>query len=52
MLYSAKRIDFLYGQYFDDEIINDDLATALEQLLVYTEKSETEPLWAPSSWIQ
>lgn len=52
MLYSAKRIDFLYGQYFDEEIVNDDLAAALEQMLVHTEKSETEPLWAPSSWIQ
>lgn len=52
MIHSAERIDFLYGHFFDDVIVNDDLATALEQLLIYVGKTESEPLWAPSSWIQ
>lgn len=52
MIQSDKRINFLYGHFFDEEIINEDLATALEQLLVFVEKAENEPLWAPSSWVQ
>lgn len=52
MIHSDERINFLYGHFFDEEIINEDLATAMEQLLVCVEKAETEPLWAPSSWVQ
>lgn len=52
MIKSAERIDFLYGHFFDEEIVNDDLATAFEQLVLCAEKSETEPLWAPISWVQ
>lgn len=52
MIKSAERIDFLYGHYFDEEIINDDLATAFEQLVLCAEKAESEPLWAPISWVQ
>lgn len=52
MIRSAERIDFLYGHYFDEEIINEDLAKAFEQLLSCAERAETEPLWAPSSWVQ
>lgn len=50
MIFSAERINFLYGHFFDEEIVNEDLAVALEQLIVSTIKLETEPLWAPSSW--
>ena len=52
MVKSADRIDFLYGHFFDEEIINEDLATAFEQLVVCVERAETEPLWAPTSWVQ
>lgn len=51
MIKSAERIDFLYGHFFDEEIVNDDLATAFEQLVLAVERAETEPLWAPSSWV-
>lgn len=52
MIQSDERISFLYGHFFDEEIVNDDMATALEQLIVSVERSENEPLWAPSSWVQ
>lgn len=52
MITSAERINFLYGHFFDEEIVNEDLATALEQLLVGVEKAENEALWAPSTWVQ
>lgn len=51
MIKSAERIDFLYGHFFDEEIVNDDLAAAFEQLVIAAERAETEPLWAPSSWV-
>lgn len=52
MIQSDERISFLYGHFFDEKIVNDDLALALEQLIVSIERSENEPLWAPSSWVQ
>lgn len=47
-----ERIEFLYGHYFDEEIINDDLATCLEKLIKVVNKAESEPAWAPASWVQ
>lgn len=52
MIKSAERIDFLYGHFMDEDIVNEDLATAFEQLIGCTERAESEPLWAPSSWVQ
>jgi MAGUK p55 subfamily member 3/7 len=52
MLKSSERINFLYGHYFDDEIVNGDLAEAFEKLVSEVEKAESEPLWAPTSWVQ
>ncbi|KAM7341644.1 membrane palmitoylated protein 7-like protein metro isoform 3-T10 [Cochliomyia hominivorax] len=52
MIKSAERIDFLYGHFFDDDIINADLVTAFEKLVNTVQRLENEPLWAPSSWVQ
>lgn len=52
MIHSDQRINFLYGHFFDHEIVNDNLANALEQLLTCVERVESEPMWAPSSWLQ
>jgi guanylate kinase len=52
MLKSAERIDFLYGHFFDEEIVNDDLESAFNELCNAVERAETEPLWAPASWVQ
>ncbi|XP_061398853.1 MAGUK p55 subfamily member 7 [Musca vetustissima] len=52
MIKSSIRIDFLYGHFFDEEIINADLVTAFEKLVNIVQRVETEPLWAPSSWVQ
>ncbi|XP_059225635.1 MAGUK p55 subfamily member 7 isoform X2 [Stomoxys calcitrans] len=52
MVKSSVRIDFLYGHFFDDEILNADLVTAFEKLVNIVQRVENEPLWAPSSWVQ
>lgn len=52
MIKSSERIDFLYGHFFDEDIVNDDLAAAFEQLVLAAERADSEPLWAPSSWVQ
>uniref|UniRef100_A0A182P885 MAGUK p55 subfamily member 7 n=1 Tax=Anopheles epiroticus TaxID=199890 RepID=A0A182P885_9DIPT len=52
MIKSDERINFLYGHFCDEEIVNDDLSEAFEKLVNYANKCETEPLWAPASWVQ
>ncbi|KAL7735569.1 hypothetical protein ACLKA6_009533 [Drosophila palustris] len=52
MLKSAERIDFLYGHFFDVEIVNGELLNAFEQLVQNVHRLENEPLWAPSIWVQ
>ncbi|XP_055919451.1 MAGUK p55 subfamily member 7 isoform X4 [Eupeodes corollae] len=52
MVKHGERIDFLYGHYFDEEIVNDDLASALEKLVNCVQRAENEPLWSPASWVQ
>lgn len=52
MLKSAERIEFLYGHFFDETIVNDDLETTFEQLMECVTRSENESVWAPASWVQ
>ena len=52
MLKSAERIDFLYGHFFDEEIVNEELEDAFDELVESVTRSETESLWAPSAWVQ
>uniref|UniRef100_A0A182VSX1 MAGUK p55 subfamily member 7 n=1 Tax=Anopheles minimus TaxID=112268 RepID=A0A182VSX1_9DIPT len=52
MIKSDERINFLYGHFCDDEIVNDDLSDAFEKLVNFANKCESEPLWAPASWVQ
>ncbi|XP_035443978.1 MAGUK p55 subfamily member 7 isoform X3 [Spodoptera frugiperda] len=49
---SSNRINFLYGYMFDEEIVNEDLASALSQLLKTAWRVQSEPLWVPASWVQ
>ncbi|XP_023029207.1 membrane palmitoylated protein 7-like protein metro isoform X1 [Leptinotarsa decemlineata] len=49
---SAARIEFLYEHFFDETIVNADLAVAFRQLLAAANRLETEPLWVPASWVQ
>ncbi|CAH1113049.1 unnamed protein product [Psylliodes chrysocephalus] len=49
---AAARIEFLYDHFFDETIVNDDLALAFSQLLSAANRLETEPLWVPASWVQ
>ncbi|EDW08296.1 MAGUK p55 subfamily member 7 isoform X3 [Drosophila mojavensis] len=52
MIKSAERIDFVYGHFFDVEIVNGELVNAFEQLVQHVQRLENEPLWAPSMWVQ
>lgn len=52
MLKSAERIEFLYGHYFDETVVNEDLDASFEQLMDAVSRSENEAMWAPSSWVQ
>ncbi|XP_058125079.1 MAGUK p55 subfamily member 7 isoform X4 [Anopheles coustani] len=52
MVKSDERINLLYGHFCDDEIVNEDLTEAFEKLVSLANKSESEPLWAPASWVQ
>ncbi|XP_053624081.1 MAGUK p55 subfamily member 7 isoform X2 [Plodia interpunctella] len=49
---SSNRINFLYGYMFDEEIVNEELAGALTQLLKASWRVQSEPLWVPASWVQ
>src|SRR5262245_43418041 len=51
MIRSSSRIHFLYGHWFDEAVVNDDLSKAFEQLLRAVRRLESEPLWVPASWV-
>ncbi|CRK91557.1 CLUMA_CG005213, isoform C [Clunio marinus] len=52
MIKSADRIEFLYGHFFDDTIINDDLDAAFDKLEKSVTRAENESIWAPAYWVQ
>jgi guanylate kinase len=52
ILRSADRIEFLYGHWFDEVLVNDDLNNAFERLLKIAKKVESDPLWVPAGWVQ
>lgn len=52
ILKSAEKIEFQYGHWFDETVINDDLPKAFERLVKIVQKVETEALWVPASWVQ
>ncbi|XP_045031031.1 MAGUK p55 subfamily member 7 isoform X5 [Daphnia magna] len=51
MIRSGQRIELHYGHLFDDVIVNGDLSTAFEQLLVVARKLDTQAQWVPVSWV-
>ena len=52
MLSSAQRIEFLYGHWFDLEIVNDDLLGAFESLVRSIRRLDQDAQWVPASWVQ
>ena len=52
ILRSAEKIEFLYGHWFDEILVNDDLTKAFDRLVNIAKKVETEPLWVPANWVQ
>lgn len=50
MIKSSEKIEFLYGHFFDEVIVNEDIDRAFEELYEAVSCSENESNWAPSSW--
>jgi len=51
MIRSGQRMEYHYGHYFDDVIVNGDLSVAFDQLLTVTRKLDTHPQWVPVCWV-
>jgi len=52
ILKSAQKIEFHYGHWFDETLVNDDLSKAFDRLVKIVKRVETEPLWVPAGWVQ
>ena len=50
MIFTAHKLNYLYGHYFDVTLINDELRTAFVKLLELISSLETEPKWVPIDW--
>ncbi|XP_038605508.1 MAGUK p55 subfamily member 4 [Tachyglossus aculeatus] len=48
---SARRTEARFGQFFDEAIVNDDLARAFGQLLSAVQRAQGEPQWVPAAWL-
>ncbi|XP_076335163.1 membrane palmitoylated protein 7-like protein metro isoform X1 [Tachypleus tridentatus] len=51
IIFSAHKIEFLYGHMCDVTIVNDDIVKATEELIAITKRVEMEPQWVPASWV-
>lgn len=51
IIHSAKKIEFLYGHWFDAIIVNDNLSDAFQQLVAIIENIATQPQWVPGNWV-
>jgi len=52
MIQAGKRIEFLYGHWFDLEVTNDDLNAAFETLVRAIRRLDQDAQWVPASWVQ
>lgn len=52
MLKAGDRIEFHYGHWIDQTIVNEDLATAFEQLMRAVRRLDQDAQWVPASWVQ
>jgi len=52
MIQAANRIEFLYGHWFDLELVNDDLGGCLESLVRAIRRLDQDAQWVPASWVQ
>ena len=44
--------EFLYGHWFDLELVNDDLAGCFESLVRAVRRLDQDAQWVPASWVQ
>jgi len=52
MIQAGKKIEFLYGHWFDLEVTNDDLNAAFETLVRAIRRLDQDAQWVPASWVQ
>nr|XP_054607483.1 MAGUK p55 subfamily member 7 isoform X2 [Nothobranchius furzeri] len=50
MMNTAQTMESQYGYLFDKVIVNDDLSTAFNELLLALKKVETQTHWVPVCW--
>eukprot|EP00794_Sanderia_malayensis_P020603 gene20603-22636_t len=47
----AREMDIEYGHYFDNQVVNQNLDKAYEELLRLANFIETQPQWIPAAWV-
>ncbi|XP_003741984.1 MAGUK p55 subfamily member 7 [Galendromus occidentalis] len=52
IIFLSHKLEYLYGQYFDDVIVNEDLDNSFLTLLSIWHSVQTQPKWVPISWSQ
>jgi len=52
MIQAGNRIEYLYGHWFDLELVNDDLGGCLESLVRTIRRLDQDAQWVPASWVQ
>jgi MAGUK p55 subfamily member 3/7 len=50
MVKSSEKIELLYGHFFDEIIVNQELHAAFEEFFETVNRSENEPTWTPAAW--
>ena len=48
---SGRQMEDLFGQFFDQIIVNYDLDRAYDELLNAINRLEVEPQWVPLHWV-
>lgn len=52
MLESGKKLEQVYGHYFDYVLVNGNLEFAFTELLDVLSRVETQPQWVPINWVR
>ncbi|XP_022701418.1 MAGUK p55 subfamily member 7-like isoform X2 [Varroa jacobsoni] len=52
IIFLAHKMEYLYGQWFDDVIVNEDIEHSFLTLLAIWHSVQTQPKWVPISWTQ
>lgn len=51
VIVESAKLEYLYGKYFDVVIVMEDFEATLKQLIEIINSIQTNPDWAPASWL-